>query len=362
MNAMNISEVEPKFWKNKKVLITGHTGFKGSWLANTLHMLGADVTTYSTHTSYEPSLFYLLNLDKKIPSTIGNINDRANLASHLKKVSPDIVFHLAAQPLVVPSYNDPIETFQTNILGLQNLLEECRSLQNLQAVFVITTDKVYKNIETFLGYKETDPLGGNDPYSSSKACAEIVTHSYAQSFFKNSVKIATFRAGNIIGGGDFSDYRLVPDIIKSIFSQKKILIRNPSAIRPWQHVLDCIRGYILGAQHMLISSSNYYDTWNIGPDPTHKYTVLDVMLLFKKYLDFEYETENLGKVVYKEAKLLSLDSNKAFEDFGWKQRISIEQAVELTSEWYLKYLNRKSSPSSMLDIFERQIDAFVISK
>jgi CDP-glucose 4,6-dehydratase len=269
-------------YQNKKVLVTGHTGFKGSWLIKWLEMLGAEVQGISLEPNTEPNHFTLIHSD--IKSHILDIRDAEKLSKTIRSINPDIVFHLAAQPLVRESYEYPLETLQTNVMGTANVLNACRGLDNLKAILVVTTDKCYENKEWIWGYRESDPMGGYDPYSMSKGCAELVVSSFRRSYFnlddyskKHSTLLATARGGNVIGGGDWSKDRLIPDIIKSVVKQQSVMIRSPHSTRPWQHVLECLSGYLMLGQKLLQGEKAFAEAWNFGPPGDAEASVLDVL-------------------------------------------------------------------------------------
>jgi len=320
------------FYSGKKVFVTGHTGFKGSWLTAWLQMLGAEVTGYALEPDCAPNHFSLLQTVVK--SNIADIRDENRLAGDLAESEAEIVFHLAAQPLVRRSYREPIESFEVNVLGTAKLLEACRKVQSVRAVVAVTTDKCYENREWEYPYREIDTLGGYDPYSASKACAEIVTASYRSSFFKESgIAVATARAGNVIGGGDWSEDRLVPDIIRAASAKNTAFIRNPRSVRPWQHVLESLNGYLILAQK-LYEKEPVDEAWNFGPSDDSNLSVEDVLMLSKKEWDeisFAFESE---KDAPHEAKLLRLDSSKAKARLGWQSKWSAQEAVVKTMEWY----------------------------
>lgn len=328
-------------YSGRRVLITGNTGFKGSWLSLWLTELGAQVIGVSNDIPTDPSHFKLLKLP--FQTIFADINDLAKLNTIFNQYQPEIVFHLAAQSLVRPSYRDPIETFQTNVMGTVNVLEAIRQMPPVKAAIIVTSDKCYENQNTPKRYKEDDKLGGIDPYSASKSCAEIVTQSYRESFFKNSsTLIATTRAGNVIGGGDWSEDRLIPDIFRSISANKPLILRNPTATRPWQHVLDPLSGYLVLGQILLEGSQAHATAYNFGPDSTSTATVEDVVKLAKKHwsgINIAYDTDSK----LHEASLLNLDSSKALNQLAWKPTWLFDQAVFKTLEWYSKYLDDKKT-------------------
>ncbi len=320
------------FYKNKRIFLTGHSGFKGSWLNLWLTSLGADVFGYSLEPETQPALYNVLNLKNGI---FADILDSEMLERTMKAFKPDIVFHLAAQPLVRKSYREPVLTYQTNVIGTLNVLEAARKCGTVKGFVNITTDKVYENKEEDVKYKETDPLGGYDMYSSSKACSEILSASYRRSFLHESeFALATARAGNVIGGGDWAEDRLIPDCIKSINSDSLINIRSPRSVRPWQHVLEPLAGYLILGERLYNYGNRYAESFNFGPDEV--VTVKDVA-------DMVCELYGKGTVVYDEsehpheANLLMLDPGKAKSVLGWKMRYDTKTAVQKTVEWYKEY-------------------------
>ena len=303
-----------KFFKNKKIFITGHTGFKGSWLSYILYLSGAKVTGYSLKPKNKQDNFYLLKLDSKIKNYYSDIRNEKNLKNKIKKCKPDIIFHLAAQPLVKESYRNPKFTFSTNIIGTLNILEAVRDVKSVKSVSIITSDKCYKNYEKSEGYSEQDELGGEDPYSASKAAAENIFYSYSKSFFKNKNKIGlvSVRAGNVIGGGDWSQDRIIPDLIKSIILKKKFTIRSPKSTRPWQHVLEAIWGYLLLASNLKKNRKLHGEAFNFGPITTNNYSVLQVVKIMKKNWEkVSWKVIDPKKNNFYESSLLKLNSNKA---------------------------------------------------
>ena len=329
------------FWRGKRVLLTGHTGFKGSWLALWLHEAGAIVAGYSLPPSSVENLFELADVGESVDSVYADIRDLQELRRQFDRFQPEIVFHLAAQALVRRSYEAPIETYQVNVMGTANVLEAVRKCESCRVVLVVTSDKCYENREWSWGYRECDPLGGHDPYSSSKGCAELVTSAYRRSFFGSStqrpVAIASARAGNVIGGGDFSKDRLVPDLVSAMRKHSVLTIRYPDAVRPWQHVLEPLSGYILLAEKLWSSPEQYSDSWNFGPS-THD--CRPVRWIIEKLN--EYSDERVSWVVDPgvkphEAGLLTLDSTKARTVLGWHSRWSVETALRSAVDWYRAY-------------------------
>jgi CDP-glucose 4,6-dehydratase len=342
MENLAIENLFGGIYANKTVFITGHTGFKGSWLAVWLRLLGANVVGYSLKPDTEPAHFNLIEND--YISIIADINKALILKKALKKHKPDIVFHLAAQPLVRDSYEQPVLTYQTNFIGTLNLYEAVRETPSVKAVICVTTDKVYENKECERGYTENDNLGGHDPYSASKACVEILSDSYRKSFFQDKIKLATVRAGNVIGGGDWANDRLLPDTMKAAAENKAVFIRNPDAIRPWQHVLEPLSAYLLLGQKLLTvrkNQSNYATTWNIAPDLEDCQPVKSVLEKVKKQwakVDFQFEKD---KKNLHEAHLLKLDTTKAKTDLQWKPVWQLDKAIEKTVEWYKAFYENK---------------------
>jgi CDP-glucose 4,6-dehydratase len=338
---MNIHMVDSGFWKNKRVFLTGHTGFKGAWLSLWLTSMGARVWGYSLKSPTNPNLYDLLGLNKLLAGEwIGDIRDLDNVKRAVEIVKPEIVFHLAAQPLVRDSYKNPLETYSINVMGTANLLEAIRSCPTVRAVVNITTDKCYENREWHWGYRENEPLGGYDPYSSSKACSELVTSSYRSSFYNPStydqhgVAIASARAGNVIGGGDWAVDRLIPDCFRSLVNKEPILIRNPNSIRPWQHVLEPLGGYLLLGQRLVEDGPIFSEAWNFGPADQDARTVKWIVERICGMWD-----ENTGYVIEKsedkvhEATYLKLDCSKASAILGWRPRWSLEEALSKIVEW-----------------------------
>lgn len=350
--------MKSEFWKQKEVFITGHTGFKGGWLSLWLSNLGASVHGYSLSPSTEPNFFTETELHKHISSsTISDIRDLDSLKSSLIQSNASIVFHLAAQPLVRKSYSSPIETFQTNVLGTVNILEAIRHAVNVEAVINITTDKCYENKEWVWRYRENDPLGGHDPYSTSKACAELVASSYRKSFLSEAgVKIASVRAGNVIGGGDWSQNRLLPDFFRSMDSGKIMKVRSPSAVRPWQHVLEPLNGYLTLAKKLIESEHDFEESWNFGPLETDERSVSWVLdYLCKKNPNSCWVSEE--NVSFHEANFLKLDSSKAQSRLDWTPKWSIEKALDKTLEWHLAWKRNESMSQKSLQqivLYENQ--------
>lgn len=326
------------FYKNKKVLVTGHTGFKGSWLSLWLSELGADVIGYALEPKTKNDNFNVSKLKNRITDIRGDIRDIDSLKKVFTVYNPEIVFHLAAQALVLDSYKCPKETYDVNVGGTVNILECCRESDSVKAVLNITSDKCYENKEWMRGYKETDPMGGFDPYSSSKGCSELITTAYRNSFFMDAEKaLSSARAGNIVGGGDWSNNRILPDCMKAIFSSKKIEIRNPHAVRPWQHVLDPLRGYLMLTCKMAENIQEYTGAWNFGPGNNSEITVEKVVEKIINYLGKGEWVYTGDKKQHNETKLLTLDISKAKNKLGWEPVLNFEQTVQFTIDWYDKF-------------------------
>jgi CDP-glucose 4,6-dehydratase len=326
-------------WKSTRVFLTGHTGFKGGWLALWLARLGATVRGYSLDPSTSLNLFGTARIAEMLEDTRGDIRDRDALNRAMHEFAPDVVFHLAAQPLVRLSYSDPLGTYETNVMGTANVLESVRNTPSVRAVVVITTDKCYENHEWHWGYRETDPLGGYDPYSSSKACVEIVSAAYRNSFFRENsqrhgVLLATARAGNVIGGGDWSDDRLIPDLVRGFQSGQPVLIRRPKSIRPWQHVLEPLSGYLTLAERLLAGESHFASAWNFGPWEDDAWPVEKIAAaMSERWGEGAMWTIDSTPTVH-EAGYLKLDSSKARAELGWMPQLRLKSALEWVIDWY----------------------------
>lgn len=328
--------IDPGFWLGRRVFLTGHTGFKGSWMALLLRSFGAEVFGFSLPPESEHGLFNIAGVQNDVHHRIGDIRDLADLRSALAEAKPDVVIHMAAQALVRLSYDEPVETYATNVMGTVNLLEAARTVAGVKAIVVVTSDKCYENTGQLRGYVETDPMGGYDPYSSSKGCAEIVTAAYQRSFYQAETMppVATARAGNVIGGGDWARDRLVPDIMRSFMADEVGRIRNPAAIRPWQHVLDPIIGYLTLVQRLVQGGRQFAEGWNFGP---HADSEVPVSVLVQKLAghwgaDARWgldEGDNPHEAAY-----LKLDCNKARTRLHWNPVIDFDQALRLSSDWY----------------------------
>lgn len=347
-----------EFYKGRKVLITGHTGFKGAWMCKVLCMAGAEVTGYALKSPTIPNLFELCDLDKQMTSIIGDIRDLKTLKSAFEECQPEIVIHMAAQPLVRESYKNPVYTYDVNVMGTVNVLECVRLVSSVKSFINVTTDKVYLNKEWEWGFRENEELNGYDPYSNSKSCSELVTSSYKNSFFKDMDKaISTVRAGNVIGGGDFAEDRIIPDCIRAASEGKQIVVRNPFSTRPYQHVLEPIVTYLLLAKEQY-SKKELSDSYNVGPDESDCWTTGDLVTLFcdmwNRETDSELQWANQFDGGPHEANFLKLDCSKLKKTLGWKPRWNVETSMQKIIEWSLAYLENKDFTKCM----ERQIIDF----
>lgn len=344
------------FYKGKNVLVTGHTGFKGSWLCKILTECGANVYGYSLQPPTEPSLYNLLNIDNEINSTIGDIRDLEALRKVFDLAQPEIVLHLAAQPIVRASYDDPVYTYSTNVMGTVNIMECVRESKTVKSFLNVTTDKVYKNNEWCWGYREDEPLDGFDPYSNSKSCSELVTHSYKNSFFADGrIAISTARAGNVIGGGDFAPDRIIPDCVRSAKDKKDIIVRNPYSTRPYQHVLEPLCAYLLIAE-MQYNNPSLADSYNVGPDECDCVTTGNIVDMFVKYYGEGMKWVNIAEEnAPHEANFLKLDCSKLKAAMQWKPVWNIEKALEKTVEWSKAYINGEN----VAEVTNKQIREFL---
>ena len=345
-------------FKNKKIIITGHTGFKGSWLALWLKLLGAKIIGISLDAPTKPSHFTLLNLRKKIIDIKLDIRNLKKLEKIFKKYQPDFVFHLAAQSIVTTSYQDPIKTFTTNTVGTMNVLESLKKINKRFAAIIVTSDKSYKNLEIKRGYHEKDLLGGSDPYSASKAAAEIIIQSFINSYFKKnkSQNIAVARAGNVIGGGDWSNNRLIPDCIKSWSINKKATIRNPKSTRPWQHVLEALRGYLTLALYLYKDNKLHGEPFNFGPKHSQNKKVITLVKEMKKHWNSILWKEQKKNNNLYESRLLKLNSNKARKKINWKPKLNFDETVEMTTTWYKNFYENKQT--SVFELSKKQINYY----
>ena len=333
-----------KFWKGKNVLITGHTGFKGTWISQLLVELGAHVSGLSLpEAPSKPCLYDLLGLDKILVDLRGDITSLKTCNKAVNNSNPDILIHMAAQPLVRLSYQKPILTYNTNIMGTVNILEAVRNLDSIKAILVVTSDKCYNNTDNGKSFNEASMLGGDDPYSSSKACAEHISWAYYKSYFSsNNIGLATARAGNVIGGGDWSNDRLIPDIIKAWTKNESVIIRSPNAIRPWQHVLEPICGYLNLIQLLYIESNKFSGSWNFGPDQNKIKSVLDTVNLVQKLWSGKSSVQVQVDNSLHEANILRLDNTKMKKQLGIKPKMSFNEALKNTIQWYEGYYSKKN--------------------
>lgn len=348
-----------EFYKGKRVLVTGHTGFKGSWLCCILANAGAIVTGYSLAAPTQPNLFELSGLESQINSIIGDIRDLEHLKAAFQMAQPEIVLHLAAQPIVRDSYQDPHYTYETNVMGTVNILECVRECASVRSFLNVTTDKVYHNKEWEWGYRENDPLDGFDPYSNSKSCSELVTHSYKNSFFADGrVAISTARAGNVIGGGDFANDRIVPDCVRAAAAKQAIIVRNPHSTRPYQHVLEPLFAYLLIAQKQYENQA-FAGYYNVGPDDCDCVTTGELVNLFCNTWGEAQAWENRAEQnAPHEANFLKLDCSKMKSVFGWQPCWHITQAVEKTVEWSKAWLNQQD----VRTVMDKQLEAYLEEK
>jgi CDP-glucose 4,6-dehydratase len=344
------------FWRDKRVFLTGHTGFKGGWLTLWLSLMGARVTGYSLPPITDPDFYSSVGLARHLyQSHMADVNDNNALAEAIAKANPEIILHLAAQPLVRRSYADPLETYSTNVMGTANLLQASRSCKDLKAVIVVTSDKCYENKSWHWGYRETDILGGYDPYSSSKACQELVVSAFRQSYLTDQgIAIATARAGNVIGGGDWSEDRLIPDAIRANFGNSCLTIRNPAATRPWQHVLEPLSGYLVLAER-LCSDPGFAGGWNFGPHDSSVCTVEEVLVLLAQYLPGGLQWRGDTAAQPHEANLLKLDCSKAASLLGWTPVWGLNTALKITCDWYMSQLTEKDMEKVSLSQIENYL-------
>ena len=342
------------FYRDKRVLVTGHTGFKGAWLCRILALAGARVTGYSLEPPTDPSLFEIAGLEDRMDSVLGDIRNLKGLRDVFERVRPEVVFHLAAQPIVRDSYKDPVYTYETNVMGTVNVMECVRLTDSVRSFLNVTTDKVYENREWEYGYRECDPLDGYDPYSNSKSCSELVTHSYQKSFFSDGrCAVSTSRAGNVIGGGDFANDRIIPDCIRAAATGKDIIVRNPHSTRPYQLVLEPLAVYLTIAmrQH---EDGRYQGYYNVGPDDKDCVTTGRLVDMFCRAWGGDVKWVNQYDGGPHEANFLKLDCSRIKSVFGWRPRYGVEEAVEKTVEWSRAYLDGED----MLEVMDRQITEF----
>ncbi len=333
--------IDPSYWKNRRVLITGNTGLKGAWLAVWLQHMGASVCGYSLAAPSTPSLHDLIQDPSNACFHVGDVRDLGYLENRLNQFQPELVVHMAAQSLVRESYDDPVNTFSTNVMGTVNTLQAVRNCQSVRAVICVTSDKCYENNGQKNHFIEADPLGGHDPYSASKGCAEIAINAYRDSYFAppDKPRIASVRAGNVIGGGDWADDRLIPDLIRAIQADTPGIVRNPKAVRPWQHVLDCLSGYLVLAHQLLESDSDFSGAWNFGPSTLDAKPASNIADRIISLWGGKARWQTSTQTGPHEAGFLALDSTKATTQLQWQPKLSLEDALDLTVQWYRAYDN-----------------------
>lgn len=336
MNAMGVA---PDFWRGKRVFLTGHTGFKGSWLSLWLQSMGAHVQGYALPPPTQPALFEEAKVAQGMLSTVGDVRDLSHLTEAMRRFAPEIVLHMAAQPLVRLSYAQPVDTYATNVMGTVHLLEAARLTDSVRVVLNVTTDKCYENQEWHWGYREDEPMGGHDPYSNSKGCSELVTSAYRRSFMaERGIALASARAGNVMGGGDWAQDRLVPDILRALEKQQAVLIRNPHAIRPWQHVLEPLSGYLCLAQHLSASGQAFAQAWNFGPRDEDAQPVQWIVQRMTQAWSQGATWQVAQGDHPHEAHFLKLDISKARAELGWQPRWSLDTALQKITEWHQAWL------------------------
>jgi CDP-glucose 4,6-dehydratase len=344
-------KVNPEFWDGKRVFLTGHTGFKGSWLSLWLQQMGAIVKGYALEPNTSPNLFELAEVAKNMESEIGDITNLSQIKDSMHTFNPDILIHMAAQPLVRLSYDEPVLTYATNVMGTVNVLEAARTCNNLKAIVSVTTDKCYENKEWAWGYRENEPMGGHDPYSSSKGCAELVISAYRNSFFnsENSAAIASARAGNVIGGGDWAEDRLIPDILKSFENKSPIIVRNPMATRPWQHVLEPLSGYLVLAEHLFTEGKSYAEAWNFGPkDEDCKPVSWILAKMVANWHDQATWVLDKNNNPH-EAGYLKLDCSKASSKLNWQPKWNLDLTLGKIINWHQSFLNESNIQDECLN-------------
>lgn len=353
---METMGINPDFWNNRKVLVTGHTGFKGSWLSLWLQQLGSKLTGYSLLPPSSPNMFEACRIAEGMNSVHGDIRNLEDLKKTIGEKQPEIVIHLAAQALVRQSYDDPPETWSSNIIGTANVLEACRQCDSVRAVVIITTDKCYANQQWPWPYRETDTLGGYDPYSASKACAELVSSSYRDSFFKPAGKaLATTRAGNVIGGGDWGQDRLIPDVITAVLNGQPPEIRSPHAVRPWQFVLEPLAGYLMLVERLYDEGDEFAEAWNFGPNQDLTLSVGEIVSRIGQHFDQELTWQPQPGNHPHETDLLRLDSSKAIRELGWQPKLNIEQTITMLCRWYQTW---HDNPADIRDYTLTQIEEY----
>lgn len=356
-----VSVMTSEFWNNRPVFLTGHTGFKGTWMSLWLQQMGADLTGYALAPDTEPSMFDVVQADQGMNSIIADVRDLETLKAAMHQAQPEVVIHMAAQPLVRDSYVIPVETFDTNVMGTVNVLEACRGCPSVRSVVVVTTDKCYENREWVWGYREDEPMGGHDPYSASKGCTELVAAAYRKSFFNHGedmhpAQLATARAGNVIGGGDWAKDRLIPDIVRAFSENEKVIIRSPNAVRPWQHVLEPVSAYLMLAEKLYNEGDPFAEAWNIGPVTTDAKPVSWIMeRMVDTWGDGAAWQLDQGAQPH-EAQALNLDISKAQKYLGWQPTLDLAQAIDWLVGWYRAYYGKQQD---MRELTLSQIGAFM---
>jgi CDP-glucose 4,6-dehydratase len=352
---MEAMVIRPAFWRGRRVLLTGHTGFKGAWTTLLLHRLGAEVCGFALPPEHDDGVFRTTGAANDLLHRVGDINDVTTVKALVAEFRPEIVLHMAAQALVRRSYAEPVDTYRTNVMGTVHVLEAVRQVDSVGAVIVVTSDKCYENTGSSRAYHEADALGGTDPYSSSKACAELVTESYRRSFFSaaSAPPVASVRAGNVIGGGDRSSDRLVPDAVRAFRNNEPLRIRNPRSVRPWQHVLDPVLGYLLLAERLISDGQAFAQAWNFGPEPSSEVTVGEVADHLVRRWGVSARWCRDGGEHPHEAAYLRLDSSKAKTELGWRPLLPLEQSLDMTVEWYRQF----DAGGAMREVTLKQIDS-----
>jgi CDP-glucose 4,6-dehydratase len=344
------------FWRGRRVLVTGHTGFKGAWLALLLGRLGAEVAGFALPPEHEGSLFQTARVSARVRSTFGDIRDLVALRTAVERSAPELILHLAAQALVLPSYEAPLATYSVNVLGTVTVLEVARRSPSVRGIVVVTSDKVYENREWLWGYREQDSLGGRDPYSSSKACAELVSQAYRESFLRDrGIALATSRAGNVVGGGDWAKNRIVPDFVRAAMEVRPLTVRNPASTRPWQHVLDPLRGYLLLAERLLDGGGSAEGAWNFGPSGESVQPVSRVADTLASLWGAGASWAHEPGAPHQEAHLLSLDSTRSCTELGWRPKLGFDRALRWTVDWYKAYQQEADMERQTLG----QIDSYL---
>ena len=353
---MKNNRVDRNFWREKRVFITGNTGFKGSWLSLWLHSLGADVKGYSLEPNSDPAMFSLCKVQDLFATEFDDIRNFVNLNNQIKNFKPHVVVHMAAQSLVRKSYSEPLETFSINVVGTANVFEACRNCDTVRVILNVTSDKCYENNEWLWGYRENERLGGSDPYSSSKACAELVANSFRTSYFQDcsSAALVSVRAGNVIGGGDWSTDRLIPDALRAVENSSTFTLRNPEAVRPWQHVIELLSGYLQLMECAFREKTDFEGAWNFGPSDENVASVAEIITLLSENLADKFNSITLERSALHEAQILKLDSSKARSKIGWSPVLSLDNTIKLIVDWHNAYL----SGSDMAKLTLHQINSY----